>query len=186
MLLFKMPMIVDLPTNLCMFIQMALNNICFASNEGFSTVIAIATFGFYLSYGRPLFVRLLSLWTGHAKLIPGAHSLGKYGKRLNGIGLLFLISEGVDFNFQQLGPVRADNMNYCSAAFGIIGLVSVVTWVFDTRKNFTGPQTGVVNAIEAENMGIGLGMGVEGVAEDVERISSSEASITGDNEVKTG
>jgi indole-3-glycerol phosphate synthase len=42
-------------------------------------------------------------------------------------------------------------MNYCSAAFGIIALVAVVTWVVDGRKNFTGPQTpDVVTAIEAK------------------------------------
>ena len=139
---------------LCMVLQMGLNSIYYASYEGFSTVISIATFGFYLSYAAPLFVRLWSYFTNanpSAKRIPGAYTLGKYSPWLNLIGLVFLIFAGIDFNFPQLGPVTGDNMNYCSAAFGIIGLVSVVTWVFDGRKNFTGPQTpGVVNAIEAK------------------------------------
>jgi hypothetical protein len=47
-------------------------------------------------------------------------------------------------------------MNYCSAAFGIIGLISVVTWVFDGRKNFTGPKMGIVHAVE-ENGVLGGG-----------------------------
>ena len=63
-------------------------------------------------------------------------------------------------------------MNYCSAAFGIIGLISVVTWVFDGRTNFTGPETGVVNAVEAEDKGLGLGMEAGKEA----RHSSSEGS----------
>ena len=146
---------------LCAVIQMALNSIYFASYEGFSTVISIATFGFYLSYAMPLFVRLLSLWTGHAKVIPGAYTLGRFGPWLNGAGLLFLMFACVDFNFPQIGPVTADNMNYCSAAFGIIGLISVVTWFVDGRKNFTGPQTGVVNAVEAEDKGLGLGLDLD-------------------------
>lgn len=36
-------------------------------------------------------------------------------------------------------------MNYTSAAIGVIGLISVVTWLTTGRKNFTGPQIGVEN-----------------------------------------
>jgi amino acid transporter len=137
---------------LCMVIQMALNSIYFASYEGFSTVISIATFGFYISYAMPLLCRLWSYVTGHPRggAIPGAYSLGRWSPLVNAVGLVFLIFAGVDFNFPQEGPVTGDNMNYCSAAFGIIGLVSLVTWVFDGRKNFTGPQTGVLTAVEQE------------------------------------
>jgi choline transport protein len=139
---------------LCSFIQVALNSIYFASYEGFSTVISIATFGFYLSYAAPLFVRLWSLFTrsnpSAVTIDGGSYTLGKYSPYLNGIGLVFLIFAGIDFNFPQVGPVTGENMNYCSAAFGVIGLISVVTWVVDGRKNFTGPQTpGIVNAIDA-------------------------------------
>ena len=138
---------------LCMVLQMLLNSIYYASYEGFSTVISIATFGFYLSYAAPLFVRLWSLATNanpSAVRINGSYSLGKWSPYINAVGLVFLTFAGIDFNFPQLGPVSGSNMNYCSAAFGVIGLISFVTWVFDGRKNFTGPQTpGVVNAIEA-------------------------------------
>jgi len=158
---------------LCTVIQMALNSIYFASYEGFSTVISIATFGFYLSYGMPLLVRLWSRFTGHAKEMPGSYSLGKWGPLLNFIGLLYLIFAGIDFNFPQIGPVTANNMNYCSAAFGIIGLISLVTWIFDGRKNFTGPQTGVVNAVEADTQGLPVVTGprasVGGGEKDVEK-----------------
>jgi choline transport protein len=157
---------------LCMLIQMTLNSIYFASYVGFSTVISIATFGFYLSYGMPLFARLLSLWTGHAKVMTGVYTLGKYGPWLNGLGLVFLVFTSIDFNFPQLGPVTADNMNYCSAAFGIIGLVSLMTWLLDGRKNFTGPETAIVNAVEAEDQGMSPGMNLSGKKNE----SSSEGS----------
>ena len=145
---------------LCMVLQMGLNSIYYASYEGFSTVISIATFGFYLSYAAPLFVRLWSLLTNanpSAVTINGQYTLGKWSPYINAVGLVFLIFAGIDFNFPQVGPATGENMNYCSAAFGVIGLVSVVTWVFDGRKNFTGPQTpGIVNAIDAAGGGTGL------------------------------
>ncbi|KAH0846343.1 GABA permease [Fonsecaea pedrosoi] len=145
---------------LCGVLQAGLNSIYYASFEGFSTVISIATFGFYLSYAAPLFVRLWSLVT-HANpaattIRGGVYTLGRWSPYMNLAGLLFLVFAGIDFNFPQVGPVTASNMNYCSAAFGVIGLVSVVTWLFDGRKNFTGPQTpGIVNAIDAAGGGGG-------------------------------
>ncbi|KAJ3467546.1 hypothetical protein MRS44_005110 [Fusarium solani] len=36
-------------------------------------------------------------------------------------------------------PVTPTNMNYCIAAFGIILLIAVVTWIVDGRKNYKGP-----------------------------------------------
>ncbi|KAK5083191.1 hypothetical protein LTR05_007075 [Lithohypha guttulata] len=124
---------------LCTAAQMVLNSLYFASYEGFSTVISISTFSFYLSYGMPLLARLLNLKT-HRLIAGTAYSLGKYGPWLNAAGLLFLFFAGIDFNFPQVGPVTADNMNYCSAAFGVIGTIAVVTWFGGARKRFTGPD----------------------------------------------
>jgi choline transport protein len=77
---------------------------------------------------------------------------------LNLIGLLFLTFAAITFNFPSVAPVNSQNMNYCSAAIGVIGLVSVVTWFVDGRKNFTGPDAGgVLNATEAEDRGLGAG-----------------------------
>jgi amino acid transporter len=178
---------------LCMVLQMGLNSIYYASFEGFSTVISIATFGFYLSYAAPLFVRLWSLATHSnpsAIRINGPYTLGKYSPYINAVGLVFLIFAGIDFNFPQVGPVTGENMNYCSAAFGVIGLVSIVTWVFDGRKNFTGPQTpGIVNAIEAaagdKNLRIGVTAG-GGVGEKSATGSPGEGSVDESSDEKTG
>lgn len=124
---------------LCTFAQAVLNSIYFASYEGFSTVISISTFGFYLSYAMPLLARLLNLKAN--KHIEGtAYSLGSYGPWVNLVGLLFLAFAGIEFNFPQVGPVTADNMNYCSAASGVIALIAVITWFVGARKTFTGPR----------------------------------------------
>lgn len=93
----------------------------------------------------PLLSRLLAYFTSHVKKIPGPYTLGAYSIPLNAIGLLFLTFGCITFNFPILNPVNKDNMNYTSAAIGVIGLISLVTWLTTGRKNFTGPQIGVEN-----------------------------------------
>lgn len=131
-------------------VQMALNSIYFGTLTGFNTVISIATEGFYLSYAMPLLARTLSWFTGDTKALPGPYNLGRYGILMNVIGLVFLVFTSITFNFPTLAPVNSGNMNYTSAAIGIIGLISIVTWIISGRKAFTGPQiAGAVPILEA-------------------------------------
>ena len=130
-------------------VQIALNSIYFGTLTGFNTVISIATEGFYLSYAMPLLARILSWFMGDAKVLPGPYTLGRYGIIMNVIGLVFLVFTSITFNFPTLAPVDSGNMNYTSAAIGIIGLVSLVTWLISGRKAFTGPQiAGAVPVLE--------------------------------------
>ncbi len=61
---------------------------------------------------------------------------------MNLLGLLFLVFTSITFNFPTLSPVDSGNMNYTSAAIGVIALISIVTWITTGRKAFTGPQIG--------------------------------------------
>jgi hypothetical protein len=38
-------------------------------------------------------------------------------------------------------------MNYCVVAFAIVFAISMITWVFDGRKNFTGPKVEIDHEI---------------------------------------
>jgi choline transport protein len=112
----------------------------------------------------PLLARLLSLIPSisHAPAHPSnlaalsSFSLGKAGPYINGLGLIFLLFGLIDFQFPQVGPVDAENMNYCSAAIGVIALVSLVTWIVDGRKNFRGPE------IPVEGLALPVGMEEQG------------------------
>ncbi len=123
-------------------VQLALNSIYFGTLTGFNTVISIATEGFYLSYAMPLLARTLSWFMGDTKTLPGPYSLGRWGIWMNMLGLVFLIFTSITFNFPTLNPVNSGDMNYTSAAIGIIALISLVTWIATGRKRFTGPQIG--------------------------------------------
>ncbi|KAG8531391.1 uncharacterized protein KY384_003020 [Bacidia gigantensis] len=121
-------------------VQLILNAIYFGTLTGFNTVIAIATEAFYLSYAMPILARILAFVTGRVQHLPGPYSLGRYSIATNLVGLIFLTFCAVTFNFPTLAPVEKDNMNYTSAALGVIGLISLVNWITTGRKKFKGPQ----------------------------------------------
>ncbi|KAL8784274.1 MAG: hypothetical protein Q9195_009110 [Heterodermia aff. obscurata] len=131
-------------------VQMALNSIYFGTLTGFNTVISIGTEGFYLSYAMPLLARIIAYFTAHATVIPGPYTLGKFSLPLNIIGLLFLLFTSITFNFPTLSPVDEEDMNYTSAAIGIIALVSIATWITTGRRGFTGPRIAGVEAVGVE------------------------------------
>lgn len=103
-----------------------------------------------LSYAMPLLARILSHFFAPAhqpaRALPGPWTLGSYGIYFNVVGVVFLLFTSVTFNFPTLYPVDRENMNYTSAAIGVIGLVSLVTWIVQGRSRFTGPRVGVVDA----------------------------------------
>ena len=96
----------------------------------------------------PLLVRIIAYFTNYAKIIPGPYTLGRWSIWLNSVGLLFLLFTSITFNFPTLNPVDKENMNYTSAAIGIIGMVSIITWLTTGRKSFTGPQIGNMHVVE--------------------------------------
>ena len=98
----------------------------------------------------PLLCRIIAYYTGQVKVLPGPYNLGKHSLWLNIIGLVFLVFTSITFNFPTLYPVDAENMNYTSAAIGVIGLISILTWITTRRKSFTGPQVGSIASIQAK------------------------------------
>ena len=113
----------------------------------------------------PLLVRILARLSGHAKVLQGPFTLGKYGIVLNIVGFVFLLFASITFNFPTVNPVNEENMNYTSAAIGVIGLISAVTWIMTGRKRFTGPDTGIANINIAEDLEVAVvdGRGSDGV-----------------------
>ncbi|KAF9640962.1 putative gaba permease protein [Lasiodiplodia theobromae] len=141
-------------------VQAAFNSIYFGTVTGFNTIISIATEGFYVSYALPLLVCIIArLSPGgeqHRKL-EGPYSLGRWGLLANVVGFVYLAFAVITFNFPTVKPVDEENMNYTSAAVGVVMVIALITWITTGRKHYSGPETGVV--VE----------GVEGAAEGVRR-----------------
>ena len=118
----------------------------------------------------PLLVRILARITGHAKILPGPYTLGRYGIVLNVVGVVFLVFASITFNFPTVNPVNEEDMNYTSAAIGVIGLISIVTWITTGRKHFTGPDTGGIRNVNLE-------VGSEDVVGSNEMVDVKGASV---------
>ncbi|KAI1822927.1 amino acid/polyamine transporter I [Xylaria intraflava] len=65
---------------------------------------------------------------------------GALGWTLNITGIVWTIFTTVLFLFPPETPTTPNNMNYCIVAFGVILIIAVLQWIFDGRKNYTGPQ----------------------------------------------
>jgi choline transport protein len=58
------------------------------------------------------------------------------------MALTYLLFTSITFNFPTLKPVDSENMNYTSAAVGVVMLVALITWFATARKSFRCPGLG--------------------------------------------
>jgi choline transport protein len=61
----------------------------------------------------------------------------------NLLGIAYVILTTVLFVFPPELPVTGSNMNYCIVAFAIVLIISMIQWVIDGKKNFTGPKVDI-------------------------------------------
>lgn len=55
------------------------------------------------------------------------------------MALVYLLFTSITFNFPTLKPVDSENMNYTSAAVGVVMVVAAITWFTTARGSFTTP-----------------------------------------------
>jgi hypothetical protein len=88
----------------------------------------------------PLLSRIIAHFSGKKAQLEGPYSLGRWGIILNIIGFISLAFVSIVANFPSVKPVDSENMNYTSAATGVIMMASLIFWVTTGRKKFTGPD----------------------------------------------
>lgn len=71
----------------------------------------------------------------------------------NLIGIAWTILTTVLFVFPPALPVTGPSMNYCIVAFAVVVIISLIQWIVDGRKNYSGPRVdideGVLTAMES-------------------------------------
>jgi choline transport protein len=66
---------------------------------------------------------------------------------VNATGLTYLLFACITFNLPSISPVTSENMNYTSAAVGVIMFIAAVTWFTGANRKFSGPNIEDVVAI---------------------------------------
>lgn len=112
------------------------------STSAFNAIISASVVALTLSYGIPVTISCLR----GRKMLPETREF-KMPEWLawpaNLIGIAYVILTTVLFVFPPLLPVTGSNMNYCIVAFAIVVLISLIQWIVDGRKNYTGPKVDI-------------------------------------------
>ncbi|KAK4505743.1 hypothetical protein PRZ48_003708 [Zasmidium cellare] len=109
------------------------------SSSAFNAITSASVVALGLSYGIPVAINLLR----GRRMLPENRPFRlpePFAWFANIAGVAFTILTTVLFVFPPELPVTGNNMNYCIAAFAIVFIISMLTWIFDGRKNYTGPK----------------------------------------------
>ncbi|KAJ6032334.1 hypothetical protein N7540_003066 [Penicillium herquei] len=108
------------------------------SSSAFNAIISASVVLLDLAYGIPIGINCLrgrNTLPERSFVLPNA-----VGWVLNLVSLVYIILTTVLFLFPPDLPATGSNMNYCVAAFGIVFVISAITWIVDGRKNYVGPR----------------------------------------------
>uniref|UniRef100_A0A060TF80 ARAD1D20900p n=1 Tax=Blastobotrys adeninivorans TaxID=409370 RepID=A0A060TF80_BLAAD len=107
--------------------------ILFGSSAAFFTVLSVATTGLFISYLLAINVAMFN----RSKLrTERVFDLGRFGIPCNIIASVYLIFICIFFFFPTYMPVTGSNMNYASAAMGIIAVLGIACWFLGGRKTY--------------------------------------------------
>ncbi|KAI1088971.1 amino acid transporter [Rostrohypoxylon terebratum] len=139
------------------------------SSSTFNAITSASVVALGVTYAIPPSINVLRgrrmLPENRAFKLPGIA-----GWVLNLVGIAWTILTTVLFVFPPELPVTSENMNYCVVAFGVILIIAMVTWIFDGRKNYTGPH------VDVEGLEKGKTEGVETVLEHTTVSNSKTAT----------
>lgn len=112
------------------------------SSSAFNAIISASVVALGLTYGIPVAVSVLR----GRKMLPHNRAF-KMPEPLawtaNLIGVAYTILTTVLFVFPPVLPVTGPNMNYCIVAFAVVVIISMIQWIVDGRKNYTGPKVDI-------------------------------------------
>lgn len=109
------------------------------SSSAFNAIVAASVVALGVTYAIPPSINVLR----GRKMLPESRPFkltGVTGWIINLVGIAWTLLTTVLFLFPPAFPTTPDNMNYCIVAFGVILVIAVVQWIFDGRKNYTGPK----------------------------------------------
>ncbi|KAH6657602.1 amino acid/polyamine transporter I [Truncatella angustata] len=132
----------DVPVNALLWTQgwvVIFGLIFLGSSSTFNAITAASVVALGVTYAIPPAINCLR----GRRMLPETRAFklpNAVGWLFNIVGICWTLLTTVLFVFPPETPVTSENMNYCIAAFGVILLIAVTTWIFDGRKHYVGPK----------------------------------------------
>ena len=111
----------------------------------FSAIVAMTVFGFQVSYGIPILLRITA---ARNDFRPAKFSLGRLCVPFGIISCIWLFGTSCFLFFPTQYPVTGETMNYACAVLGVIVFIAAVYWAVRGHKTFTGPQRSGIKYLE--------------------------------------
>ncbi len=106
------------------------------ADVAFASIIGICTIGFYVSYGIPIFLKLVFAWNS----FPDTEmSLGPYSNICGIFACMWLFGTSTLLFLPPVSPVDEETMNWTVVVVGGFGFICLVYWFAYASKNFKGP-----------------------------------------------
>jgi amino acid permease (GABA permease) len=105
------------------------------SSVAFYAVVSVNVIGLFGSYAIPIFLRLRR----GDDFEPGPWTLGKWGKPVAIVAVVWVAISSLVFLLPQFGPITAHNFNYAPIALAVVLLISAVWWFVTAKRTFNGP-----------------------------------------------
>ncbi|KAG9545499.1 amino acid transporter, partial [Aureobasidium melanogenum] len=137
----------DVPVNalaLTLGLVIIFGCIFLGSSSAFNAITSASVVALSITYAIPIACNVLQGRKG----LPADRPFvlpSWFGWFANLLGIAYVTLTSVLFLFPPELPVNANNMNYCVVAFGIWLFISLLTYIFDGRKNYTGPKLEIVD-----------------------------------------
>ncbi|MGW5817180.1 amino acid permease, partial [Streptomyces noursei] len=104
------------------------------SHTAFTAVVSVNVVGLFLSYGVPIFLRLRL-----DDFPSGPWNLGRWGKPVAAIAVLWIVVSNLLFMLPQQYPVTPESFNYAPIALAVVLVIATVWWFATARRRFQGP-----------------------------------------------
>jgi choline transport protein len=137
----------DVPVNalaLTLVLVIIFGCVFLGSSSAFNAITSASVVALSITYAIPIALNVLKgrkgLPADRAFILPSW-----FAWFANLLGLAYVAITSVLFLFPPELPVNSNNMNYCVVAFGIWLFISLLTYIFDGRKNYTGPKVDIVD-----------------------------------------
>ncbi|MGH3314189.1 MAG: amino acid permease [Streptomyces sp.] len=104
------------------------------SQTAFTAIVSVNVVGLFLAYGVPIYLRLRL-----NDFEPGPWSLGRYGKLIGTVAVIWILVSNVLFMLPHASPITASTFNYAPVALAVVLLIATVWWFATARRRFQGP-----------------------------------------------